>query len=79
MSQTKFDADYPILIERAPGSNYSSWSPDLPGCVATGVDIAECAEQMRKAIAFHIEGLATAGVPIPQASGAGVYVELSVA
>ena len=27
---------YLILIEGGPPSNYSAWSPDLPGCVATG-------------------------------------------
>ena len=79
MNQTNPDTDYPILIEGAPGSNYSSWSPDLPGCVATGADITECAEQMREAIAFHIEGLEQSGEPVPEPSGAGVYVEMSIA
>jgi predicted RNase H-like HicB family nuclease len=27
---------YLILIEGGPPSNYSAWSPDVPGCVATG-------------------------------------------
>ena len=27
---------YLILIEGGPPSNYSAWSPDLPGCAATG-------------------------------------------
>jgi len=27
---------YLILIEGGPPSNYSAWSHDLPGCVATG-------------------------------------------
>src|SRR6266496_4222950 len=30
---------YLILIEGGPPSNYSAWSPDLPGCVATGASL----------------------------------------
>ena len=45
---------YLILIEGGPPSNYSAWSPELLGCVATGDTIAETVEQMREAIAFHL-------------------------
>ena len=54
---------YVILIEGGPPSNYSAWSPDLPGCVATA-SIDECEAEMRDAIAFHLEGLAEDGGPI---------------
>jgi len=27
---------YAIVTEKVPGSNYSAFVPDLPGCVATG-------------------------------------------
>ena len=66
---------YLILVEGGPPANYSAWAPDLPGCVATGDDIDECAQNMRDAIAFHLEGLEAAaeGAPEPS-SGAGVYV-----
>ena len=33
-------------------NQYSTWSPDMPGCVATGDDIDECASNLRAAIAF---------------------------
>ena len=65
---------YVILIEGGPPSNYSAWSPDLPGCVATGATIEECEAKMREAIAFHLEGLVEDGGPIPEGSGPGVYV-----
>lgn len=65
---------YLILIEGGPPSNYSAWSPDLPGCVATGATIDECELEMKEAIAFHLEGLAEGGGPIPEGSGPGVYV-----
>lgn len=72
-------SDYLILIESSPGSNYSCWSPDLPGCVATGADIAECRQQMLEAIDLHLTGLEEAGEEIPRPSGSGVYLELSIA
>lgn len=65
---------YLILIEGGPPTNYSAWSPDLPGCVATGATIDECEAEMKEAIAFHLEGLAEDGAPIPDGTGPGVYV-----
>jgi predicted RNase H-like HicB family nuclease len=70
---------YLILIEGGPPSNYSAWSPDLPGCVATGDTLEEVEREMREAIALHLEGLAEDGEPIPQPSGPGVYVERAAA
>jgi predicted RNase H-like HicB family nuclease len=66
---------YLILIEGGPPSNYSAWSPDLPGCVATGETVEDVELEMRAAIAFHLEGLAEEGAPFPDPSGPGVYVE----
>ena len=68
-------ARYLILIEGGPPSNYSAWSPDLPGCVATGQTVEEVETSMRNAITFHLQGLAEEGAPIPDPSGPGVYVE----
>jgi predicted RNase H-like HicB family nuclease len=66
---------YLILVEGGPPSNYSAWSPDLPGCVATGDTLEEVEREMCAAIALHLEGLAEDGEPIPEPSGPGVYVE----
>jgi len=66
---------YLILIEGGPPSNYSAWSPDLPGCAATGATVEECEREMLEAISFHLEGLTEHGDPIPPPSGGGVYVE----
>lgn len=65
---------YLILIEGGPPSNYSAWSPDLPGCVATGGSVEEVEREMRAAIALHLEGLVEDGGEIPEPSGPGVYV-----
>jgi predicted RNase H-like HicB family nuclease len=65
---------YLILVESGP-NNYSAWSPDLPGCAGAGDTIEETVADMREAIAFHIEGLAADGDPIPEPTGPGVYIE----
>jgi predicted RNase H-like HicB family nuclease len=66
---------YLILIEGGPPSNYSAWSPDLPGCVATGGSLEEVEREMRAAIALHLEGLVEDRGEIPEPSGPGVYVQ----
>lgn len=60
---------YLVLIEGGPPSNYSAWSPDLPGCVATGDTLEEAEQEMRAAIALHLEGLDEDGQAIPDPSG----------
>jgi predicted RNase H-like HicB family nuclease len=70
---------YLVLIEGGPPSNYSAWSPDVPGCVATGATLEEVEREMRAAIALHLEGLAEDGEPLPEPSGPGVYVERTAA
>lgn len=70
---------YLILIEGGPPSNYGAWSPDVPGCVATGDTTEKCVAEMRGALAFHLEGLAEQDDPIPEPTGPGIYVERSAA
>ena len=67
---------YAIVIEQAAG-NYSAYVPDLPGCVATGSTIEEVEEQIREAIAFHLEGLREDGMPMPPALSHVEYVDIA--
>ncbi|HUR80618.1 MAG TPA: type II toxin-antitoxin system HicB family antitoxin [Thermoanaerobaculia bacterium] len=62
-----------IIIEDA-GENFSAYSPDLPGCVATGATREETERHMYEAIQMHIEGLIEDGLPIPQSSSIAEYV-----
>jgi len=59
---------YLAVIERALDGGYGAWAPDLPGCVALGDTVDDCAREMREAIAFHLEGLRQEGQPVPQPS-----------
>jgi predicted RNase H-like HicB family nuclease len=65
---------YAVVIEDA-GCNYSAYVPDLPGCVATGASVEEAESEIRKAIAFHIEGLLEDGLSVPQPRSILAYVE----
>ncbi|HOJ03517.1 MAG TPA: type II toxin-antitoxin system HicB family antitoxin [Bacteroidota bacterium] len=67
---------YAIVIEKAE-RNYSAYVPDLPGCIATADTVPELEEEIRKAIAFHIEGLREDGVEVPAPSTSVHYIEVA--
>ncbi|MBI4722253.1 MAG: type II toxin-antitoxin system HicB family antitoxin [Candidatus Stahlbacteria bacterium] len=62
-----------IVIERANG-NYSAYSPDLPGCIATGNTRKETERNMYKAIEMHIRGLMEDNLYIPKSQAVAEYV-----
>jgi len=47
---------YLVVVEGC-GTGYSAYSPDLPGCIATGATREEVEREMREAMQFHVEGL----------------------
>jgi predicted RNase H-like HicB family nuclease len=62
-----------IVIEKANG-NYSAYSPDLPGCIATGTTREETELNMHEAIELHIKGLKEDNLPIPESHAFAEYV-----
>lgn len=66
---------YLVIFEKA-GENYSAYSPDIPGCIATGRTRKEVENNIKEAISFHIEGLKEDGVPVPEPSSFTEYVEV---
>ncbi len=64
-----------VVIEKANG-NYSAYSPDLPGCVATGKTRDQVARNMHEAITMHVQGLLEDKLPIPQARSCAEYVAI---
>ena len=62
-----------VVIEKADG-NLSAYSPDLPGCVATGATREEAEKNMLEAIALHIQGMKEDNQPIPQTSSFAEYI-----
>mgnify|MGYP001571514169 FL=1 len=66
-----------IIIEDA-GDNFSAYSPDLPGCVATGVTREELENNMYAAIQMHIQGLKEDKLPIPNSKSSAEYLAIAV-
>ena len=62
-----------VVIEKADG-NYSAYSPDLPGCVATGGTREETEENIHQAIQMHVQGLLEDNLPIPEAQSFAEYI-----
>jgi predicted RNase H-like HicB family nuclease len=62
-----------IVIEKADG-NYSAYSPDLPGCIATGKTREQTTRNMYEAIEIHIHGLMEDKLPVPKSHTFAEYV-----
>ena len=67
---------YLIVIEKT-NHNYSAYSPDLPGCIATGKTRAETLQNMRAAIEMHVHGLLEDKLPIPKPVASAEYVAIA--
>jgi predicted RNase H-like HicB family nuclease len=68
--------DYLIVIEQTP-SGYSAYSPDVPGCIATGKTKEEVEHEIHEALEFHFEGLRNEGLPIPTPSAYSSRVRIA--
>ncbi|MFN5881313.1 MAG: type II toxin-antitoxin system HicB family antitoxin [Burkholderiales bacterium] len=53
----EIDGSYLAATRGSHRQFFSAYVPDLPACVATGSTELEAEEEIRSAIAFHIEGL----------------------
>jgi len=62
-----------VVIEKANG-NYSAYSPDLSGCVATGSTREEVEKNIHEAIEMHVHGLVEDNLPIPQSRSFAEYI-----
>ncbi len=62
-----------VVIEKA-GNNYSAYSPDLPGCVATGKTSEQAERQIHKAMEIHLAGLREDKLPIPKSRSVAEYI-----
>lgn len=62
-----------VVVEKADG-NYSAYSPDLPGCVATGVTREEVERNMHEATKMHVRGLLEDNLPVPESHSFAEYI-----
>jgi len=65
-----------VVIEKA-NNNYSAYSPDLPGCVATGATREDAEKNIYEAIEMHINGLMEDRLPIPESKSFVEYVAVA--
>ncbi len=65
---------YLVVVEKTAG-NYSAYVPDLPGCVATGGTLEEVQQNIREAVAMHMEGRREDGLPVPIPQTQAEFVE----
>lgn len=68
---------YLVIVEQT-STGYSAYSPDLPGCVATGESRAEVEKEMQAAIEFHVEGLREDGYEVPEPRAYPTFCEIVV-
>ena len=62
-----------VVIEKADG-NYSAYSPDLPGCVATGDTREQAGQNMHEAVRMHVQGLLEDDLPVPESQAFAEYI-----
>ena len=65
-----------VVIEKA-NKNYSAYSPDLPGCVATGATREEAEMNIYEAIEMHIQGLLEDNLSIPESKSFAEYIAVA--
>lgn len=65
-----------VVIEKA-NDNYSAYSPDLPGCVATGATREEAGKNMHEAVEMHVRGLLEDDLPVPESNSFAEYVAVA--
>lgn len=66
---------YLVVVEQA-STGFSAYSPDVPGCVATGATREEVEREMTEAIAFHLEGLQAEGIEVPTPHSFSTYIDV---
>lgn len=66
---------YLVVVERT-DTGFSAYSPDLPGCVATGSTREDVEREMATAIAFHVSGLHAEGLEVPAPHAFSTYIDV---
>jgi predicted RNase H-like HicB family nuclease len=66
---------YLVVIEET-STGFSAYSPDLPGCVATGATRDEVERELTDAVSFHLDGLHAEGMQVPLPHSFSTYVDV---
>lgn len=66
-----------LIIVEETETGFSAYSPDLPGCAATGQTRDEVERAMKEAIAFHLDAMKHEGMEVPAPKTYATYVEVA--
>jgi predicted RNase H-like HicB family nuclease len=66
---------YLVVVEQT-DTGFSAYSPDVPGCAATGATREDVEREMTEAISFHLEGLQAEGIEAPVPHTFFTYVDV---
>ena len=66
-----------VVVEKASG-NYSAYSPDLPGCIATGETREEAEQNIHEAVLMHVRGLIEDNLLVPESRSLAEYVAIQI-
>ncbi len=58
-------SEYLVIYEKT-STGYSSYAPDLPGCISTGPTLAETQRNMTEAVSGHLAVMREFGDTIPE-------------
>lgn len=63
-----------LVVIEPTDTGFSAYSPDIPGCVATGRTREETEINMHEAIQFHVDGLREDQLAIPESHSFAEYM-----
>jgi predicted RNase H-like HicB family nuclease len=58
--------EYLVIYETGEDGSWGAYSPDVPGCFATGASQTEVERLMREALPDHIALMREVGEPVPE-------------
>lgn len=58
---------FPVVVHKDADADYSVTVPDVPGCFSAGGPFSEALDNVREALALHLEGLVADQEQLPQA------------
>lgn len=65
------------MVNETTDTGFSAFSPDLPGCVATGTTREEAEKNMHEAIQFHVDGMIEDHIAIPESRSFAEYMAVA--
>ena len=70
---------YSVVLDPGEESGYTVTVPALSGCITEGETVAECLANAGEAIELYIDGLESAGLPVPDERERPLVLQVTVA